>query len=255
MQVNWLEQTLSEVRGAPDWLSCQESERLAAMRVPKRRHDWQLGRWTAKHAVAAYLGIAPLPPNLASIEIRPALSGAPDVYFEDRYAPVSISLSHRDGRAMCAVAPVGISLGCDLEIVEPRCDAFVTDYFTSEEQALIAETVNEARFRLLALLWSAKESVLKALRTGLRLDARTVEIAFDDGWGSGMSAEDGPPLSKPTSWHGFSARCASAHEFRGWWQSEDSILRTLVSAPHCVQPLRLDVTQSPRAQEFSQVGL
>src|SRR5690349_24409124 len=148
MQVIWLEQTLSEVRGAPDWLSCQASERLAAMRVPKRRHDWKLGRWTAKHAVATYLGIAPLPLSLASIEVRTDPSGAPDVYIEDRCAPVSISLSHREGRAMCAVAPFGIKLGCDLEIVEPRCDAFVSDYFTSEEQASIAETVDGARFRL-----------------------------------------------------------------------------------------------------------
>lgn len=254
MQVIWLEQTVSEVRGAPDWLSCQESERLADMRVPKRRHDWQLGRWTAKYAVAAYLGIEPLSPNLASIEIRPALSGAPEVYIEDRCAPVSISLSHRDGRAICAVAPFGVSLGCDLEVVEPRCDAFVTDYFTSEEQALIVETVHEARFRLLALLWSAKESVLKALRTGLRLDPRTVQITLDDGWSS-VGVENGLPLSNLTSWHGFTARCASGQEFPGWWQSEDNILRTLVSAPHCVRPLRLGVTQNPRTHEFSQVGL
>jgi 4'-phosphopantetheinyl transferase len=255
MQVNWLEQTFSEVRGAPDWLSCHESERLAAMRIPKRRHDWQLGRWTAKHAVAAYLGIAPSAPNLALIEIRPALSGAPDVYIEDWCAPVSISLSHRDGRAMCAIASFGISLGCDLEIVEARCDAFVTDYFTSEEQAFIAETGDQARFGLVALLWSAKESVLKALRTGLRLDPRTVEITLDDGWGSVRSVAEGPPPTKLTSWHGFTARCASAQEFRGWWQSADSILRTLVSAPHSVQPLRFEVTQNPRAHEFPQVGL
>jgi len=31
-----------------------------------------------------------------------------------------------------------VEIGCDLEVVEPRSDAFVADYFTSEEQALIA---------------------------------------------------------------------------------------------------------------------
>ena len=67
-------------------------------------------------------------------------------------------------------------MGCDLEMIEPRSDAFVADYFTVEEQALVARASAADRSRLLALLWSAKESALKALRAGLRLDTRCVIV-------------------------------------------------------------------------------
>ena len=42
------------------------------MRFAKRRADWQLGRWTAKHAVAACLQLPADLPSLASIEVRPS---------------------------------------------------------------------------------------------------------------------------------------------------------------------------------------
>ena len=54
---------------------------------------------------------------------------------------VTISLSHRSGAAICAVAPAGVDLGCDLEVIEPRSEAFVADYFTVDEQALVAQVV------------------------------------------------------------------------------------------------------------------
>ena len=52
MQVLWLEQTVADVRGEADWLSPAETARLIQMRVSKRGHDWQLGRWTAKQSIA-----------------------------------------------------------------------------------------------------------------------------------------------------------------------------------------------------------
>ena len=79
------------------------------------------------------------------------------------------------------VAKSGVEIGCDLEMVEPRSDAFVADYFTIEEQALVARASAEDRPRLLALLWSAKESALKALHEGLRLDTRSVIVNPFDG--------------------------------------------------------------------------
>ena len=256
MQVSWLEQTFADMRHTPDWLSRQELERIAAMRVPKRRHDWQLGRWTAKQAVAAYLGIAPFPAALGAIEIRPADCGAPEVYLDNQRAPVSISISHRGGRAVCATAPFGTSVGCDLEIIEPRCDAFITDYFTPKEQDLVLRARETARFRLLALFWSAKESVLKTLRTGLRLDLRTVDISLNRESSSLLTADSQTsPYSMAGQWHGLSARCSSGQGFRGWWQFEGEIVRTLVSMPHCSSPLRFEVAQNVCLREFSRAEL
>jgi len=176
MNVYWLEQTEADVPQDHDWLSANEAARLNGMRFAKRRADWRLGRWTAKRALAAYLNVPFHPQALTDIELRPASSGAPEVFFANKPAAVAVSLSHRAGSALCAVAPSGAALGCDLEIIEPRSDGFVADYFTPEEQALVSEALAPDRPPLLALLWSAKESALKALRTGLRLDTRCVTV-------------------------------------------------------------------------------
>ena len=153
MEVFWLEQTEADVPEANDWLNASELACLDRLRIAKRRSDWRLGRWTAKRAVAAYLQVPCCRRFLAQIEVRAATSGAPEVSFVNQPAVAAISLSHRCGIAVCAVASYGGALGCDLETIEPRSEAFIADYFTGEEQAMIARATAEERFRLLALLW------------------------------------------------------------------------------------------------------
>jgi 4'-phosphopantetheinyl transferase len=109
IQVEWL---LAERREVPEddgWLSPEECKTLEALRLPKRRDDWRLGRWAAKQAISAFLGCPP-----GEIEVRSAPDGAPEAFLAGKPAPVSLSLSHRNGRAACAVVPHGIALGCDL---------------------------------------------------------------------------------------------------------------------------------------------
>jgi len=226
MEVRWLEQSLADVRAPLDWLSAAEVARLNVMRVPKRRDDWRLGRWTAKQAVAAYLDLPSDAWALAGIEIRPADSGAPEVFLHDGPAAVSISLTHRDGIAACALAPAGIAVGCDLELVEPRGEAFIADYFTAREQELIARTPQPERFRVVALLWSAKESTLKVLRTGLRLDTRDVEVTL---------ADELPKSSPENLWRPLRS-LAYEQEYSGWWQIGGDLIRTLMSSTCSAPP-------------------
>jgi 4'-phosphopantetheinyl transferase len=198
------------------------------MRFPKRRSDWRLGRWTAKRALAACLNLAADHRSLARIEIRPASSGAPEVFLGGGKAAVTISISHRAGWAACAVgqavSPALVLLGCDLEVVEPRSEAFAADYFTAEEQELVAQASPAERFRLLAVLWSGKESALKALRVGLRLDTRCVAVNPFAGQVSGES--DWRPL------------CAhyNGQVLHGWWGQTGSLVRTMVAAPAPAAP-------------------
>ena len=110
-EVYWLEQTEADVPARNDWLSENEAARLGSLRFAKRRRDWRLGRWTAKLAMAAYRNLPGDSQTLRDVEIRPALSGAPEVVFAGQPAPVTISLSHCDGIAVCAVAPSSVTLG------------------------------------------------------------------------------------------------------------------------------------------------
>jgi len=232
MEVYWLEQTEADLPSADDWLSPSEGAWLNTMRFSKRRSDWKLGRWTAKNALALYLLYLKVPADpqvLASIEIRPAPSGAPEAFFQNKPAVATISISHRAGIAACAVACSSGVLGCDIETIEPRSDAFVADYFTTAEQSFVAQAPAADRPRLLALLWSAKESALKALHEGLRLDARTVivnpaDAAFDF-----------------DSWSPMAVRSSDHRIFCGWWQDTDNIVRTVVAAPPPNPPVRLRI--------------
>jgi 4'-phosphopantetheinyl transferase len=238
------------VAAANDWLSASEVDRLKGMRFAKRRADWGLGRWTAKRALAVYLNVPVHPEALAEIEIRPTPSGAPEVFFANQPAPVTVSLSHRARTAICAVAPSGAALGCDLEIIEPRSEAFLTDFFTTEEQALVARAFASDRPQLCTLLWSGKESALKALRAGLRLDTRCVIVNPADALGrpaeGGAGCTQDPALAiqasyEVNSWRPLCVRYSGGQVFHGWWQNAGHLLRTIVTAPPSAPPIPLRI--------------
>lgn len=230
MTVYWLELTRSDVPQSDSWLSENERVRLSAIRFPKRRADWRLGRWTAKHAVAEFLN-APARLNfLSKIEIFPAASGAPRVYLADTVAPLSISITHSDDVAACAVSAPEAVLGCDIEKTEPRSDGFVRDYFTDEERRFLATTPEGERSKYINLIWSAKESALKALEEGLRLDTRSVSVRVING---------GPVHD--SGWHPLEVDAGNDGTFAGWYQfSSGDQVRTMVAVPSPAPPILLD---------------
>jgi 4'-phosphopantetheinyl transferase len=229
MNVYWLEQTEAEVPAGNSWLSAKEAACLSALNFPKRRGDWRLGRWTAKCALSVYLDVPPHIQFFKKIEIRPAECGAPEAFLGDRRMGVTISLSHSAGIAMCAVSTSGVQMGCDVELVEARSDAFVADYFTDDEQGRIMDASATDQPRLVAMMWSAKESTLKALREGLRLDTRSVIVV---------------PRTDSFDFHGWSplqVRYTAGHVFHGWFQHADKIVRTVVADPLPQPPTRLSL--------------
>jgi 4'-phosphopantetheinyl transferase len=248
MNVYWLEQRERDLPAEDAWLSASEAASLNTLRFAKRRADWRLGRWTAKSAVSVYLGVPAHLEMLKKIEVRPASDGAPEAFIANQPAGVTISLSHRSGIAICAVAATGVDLGCDLELVEPRSAAFVADYFVVAEQLRIAQASADDRPRLVTLFWSAKESALKALRAGLRLDTRSVMVdPFVTPFKGGGELDGWSPLRVR-----YASRCSlenlsdDRHHsidrvFHGWWQSTNYIVRTVVGTPAPESPIPLQV--------------
>ena len=247
IDVYWLEQTATEVRHEDDWLSARELGLLDHLHIPKRNADWRLGRWTAKRALAVYLDLPDQPRVFANIEVIAGDSGAPEVFFANRNDVAAISLSHRTDSAMCAIAGRGTALGCDLEVIEPHSDNFVADFFTLGEQELIASVPETDRPLLVTLLWSAKESTLKALHVGLRLDTRSVSV--DPGKLLDRESVAGIDSKLRTSecscgsdsWQPLQTRFDDGQVFHGWWQRDGSLLRTLVSSPAPKRPMLLQL--------------
>jgi len=242
MDVYWLEQSEADVPEENDWLSPSEVMVLERLRIARRRAQWRLGRWTAKRALAACLDSPERAPQFAKIAIWPAPSGAPQAFFEEKPAALTISISHREERAICAVAGSGVELGCDLELIEPHSDAFVADYFTAEERALVARHLAAEQPRILALLWSGKESALKALGAGLRLDTRSVIVELAD---APASVHD---------WSPFQVSCAGGKLFHGWWQQAERMVRTVVAAPPPASPILLEIDAGASGTAHSNPG-
>ncbi len=233
MIIRWLNQTAAQVPPDDGWLSADERAVLASLTVPKRRADWRLGRWTAKRALSALVGRADLPQVspvrlLASdIVIRARADGSPEAMARGLPLPFVLSLSHCDNQAMCAVAPEGVAIGCDVEAIGERDRAFVIDWFTSREAATIDRAAPADRAWQVTLVWSAKESALKALRTGLSVDTRDVEVKFG---GAGVE----------NRWQPVEVRASAPYSrFGGWWRIERDRIYTVVSAPSAGLPVSI----------------
>jgi 4'-phosphopantetheinyl transferase len=212
---------------AVDWLTAGEAERAAAMRFTKRRDEWLLARWTAKQALAGELDLADDSASLARIEIRTiiggAAQGAPEVFVDGVRYDIGISLTDRAGWAVCAVGAVD-ELGCDLELVEPRSEGFVRDFLTPCEQAAVADPPVDASADAVAnLVWSAKESALKVLRTGLRRATRSVEVGF-------------PREPAVDGWQPLIVRTEEGRDLPGWWRQYGEFVLTVVTGRPVAPP-------------------
>ena len=221
MDVSWLEQRFADVPAHDDWLSFAERERLAMLKIPKRRADWRLGRWTAKVAVANLYGTD----RLAQIEIIAHPTGAPTVVLAGEPAGITLSLSHSAGVGACAIVEQG-RVGCDLEVIEDRSEAFLQDFFSGDELAMFAGSAASIA-SMATIAWSAKESALKAIREGLRRDTRSVIVERVE-------------LQDLSAWRPLTVRC-DPEVFSGWWYEADGLVRTVVASPAPAVPTCLEV--------------
>jgi len=213
--------------------------------VPRRRADWLLGRITAKAVVArAMQDVAPGEWPAKAIEVASEPSGAPFArvapeagrvrgFFPGERLPAAISISHAEGRALCAAAAWGPDrgLGVDLGAVEPRSPAFVETFLTPDEQRFVRDGPTAERDLRANLVWGAKEAVLKALGVGLTVDTLELSCLPEPGaadpaaWP--MSPADG-------GWRPFVARCGDelvpgGGTIRGIWRPLDGFVGALAA--------------------------
>lgn len=237
--IHWLLQSLDDcpqIAGAkaPAGLLCvQEQKRLSTLKIEKRRRDWLLGRWTAKHLVQGYLSATQeVTPSLQTIRIANEEDGSPfcellNADGDAQRLPASLSISHSHGHSLCALcrqseqAGVSWSLGCDIEWIEHREQSFVNDFFTAQEIRDVMATPVEQRDLRVTAIWSAKEAVLKSMRTGLRIDTRRLNCQF------------GPSIGEATVWTPLTVTVDSelaaqfGEDWFAWWQVKNGFVLTM----------------------------
>ncbi len=218
----------------PGFLSVSERGVLAGLRFPKRRREWLLGRWTAKQLLCrSHPTYRSLP--LCAITVGNDSDGAPylSVEGEGRLA-MSLSISHRQDRAFCALSPtLPPRIGADLERVESRDPSFAHDFFTADEDTRVWACPPSKRDTLITAVWSAKEAVLKALRHGLRVDTRSVEILDVAG-----IEGDQPTWPPAEAWHPVQVRCTLPGSYESsipapcvsaWWRPWQNYVLTIAA--------------------------
>jgi len=227
--VYWLSQRAADVPAGSGWLSAAERSREAALRVPKRRADWRLGRWTAKRALVrlrARGGEEGGQSELARVEVRPTAAGVPEAFWDGEPAPWSLSISHSDGRSLVALGAAGRAVGCDIEAVASRSAAFQEESFSDAEREAIA--ASEAPEVLSTLFWSAKESLMKALGEGLRLPLQSLAI---EPIGESRAA---------STWRTLQAvERRSGRRFLGYWRRDGGSVLTIVGEAAFDEPVGL----------------
>lgn len=206
------------------WLTQPEQAALQRPMMPKRRQDWRLGRWVAKEAVREALKQVGAGFN-HNLSVLAAKDGGPELRLPGGEPfPLAISISHSAGLGFAAVAAAGVVLGCDVERVEDRSDRFVADYLTARERAFVAEVGSTpcARARATTLVWSAKESALKAVRQGLRADTRSVEVH--------ARGFHRPAWETPGAWAPLEVTTRSGERLAGHWRLASGAIWTVVAS-------------------------
>ena len=175
-KISWMMLAETTIPQDLGWLSPEELDRFQTFRFQKRRQDWLAGRWVAKNLLRT-LNSDSATFNYCEMTIGNLPEGAPYPLLRGEKLKGCLSISHRGGRSVAAFTDnPDVSIGIDLELVEEKSDGFIEDYFTLTEAKRLFSYPDDKRACLASMLWSAREAMLKAHQSGLRLDTRYIEL-------------------------------------------------------------------------------
>ncbi|TBZ40993.1 4'-phosphopantetheinyl transferase family protein [Rhizobium leguminosarum] len=155
-------------------LSSDERDRAATYRFERDRASFIAGRYLLRQLLSLQTGISP-----SKVPLSPDRHGK--LRLEGRDRP-QFSLANADGLVAVAVASGCDYVGIDCERADAEIEeAAVDSYCSADERRWLAELPARESARGAIALWTLKESHLKALGVGLRVDARNVAFSWKDG--------------------------------------------------------------------------
>jgi 4'-phosphopantetheinyl transferase len=245
--IYWILQHLADVPAGDEWLSPAERAVRGRLWAPKRVRDWRLGRWAAKRAVLRAGGPASADLHLgayAAISVLSTDAGCPRVLEDGSESAWALSLSHSGEHGLCVLARRPAAVGCDIETIGRRGEEFVVEWFTDSERTIVDSAADAGeRSRLVTTVWSAKESALKALGVGLRMDTRDVDVglilpSLDDARGDPEALEGSKGGLRTGDWSPFVVTSIRG-SFHGWSRTYGDQVLTMVADPPPAAPIAL----------------
>lgn len=153
-----------------DYLHLDEKDYLKTLKYEQRIRSYLLGRYAAKKAVAALLD----DDHLTKIQIINGVFNQP-VILHDSPIRIQVSLTHCDDLAAAIAFPEIMILGIDIEKINSRLTRTVEAELTSSEK-LIAARLSCTYESFVTIIWTLKESLSKALKTGLAVPLHLLEV-------------------------------------------------------------------------------
>lgn len=139
---------------------------------PKKRHEYLVTRVLVRTVLGRALGVAPQTLKFTANEWgRPALWPP---------APLHFNVSHTDGLVVCMVSP-NPEMGVDTEQLARAPDllALAPTVFAPQEQSDLAALPANEQARRAVVLWTLKESYIKARGMGMALPLDGFAFRFD----------------------------------------------------------------------------
>lgn len=175
----------------------EERQRLERFRFPRDRALYATAHGLLRRALARQLDLAP-----RAVRFVRGRHGKPELDLRGvergKEPPLRFSLTHTDGLAACAIAR-GRDVGVDAERVDRAIGLEIAHrYFSASETTWLGGLPPERAREAFLELWTLKESLLKAIGTGLSVSLANVTLALE---GEKAAVEFGPDLAEtPADW-------------------------------------------------------
>jgi phosphopantetheinyl transferase (holo-ACP synthase) len=158
------------MQNAKEFLHPKELEYLSTLQYPRRQVTYLRGRYAAK------LALKKLEPNINSTEIA-ILNGAFGFPYiiSSHGIDAQVSISHNDAVGIASAYRQACPVAVDTEQVSPaRIETIQSEMLPSEIALLTRQVANKDLG--LSIGWTMKEALSKALRCGLYIDFKYLEI-------------------------------------------------------------------------------
>lgn len=135
-----------------------------------RKTNFILGRYCAKMALASLFEIN----SLNQIYIEAGVFNQP-IIKAPTIPNIRVSISHDKLASIALAYPEEHPMGIDIESINTDKASEIEDYLTSHEINLISD-FNSSHNLVVTIIWTAKESLSKVLKTGLTTSLSVLEI-------------------------------------------------------------------------------
>jgi 4'-phosphopantetheinyl transferase len=158
-----------------DWLPVDDQQRVLRMGTPLLKSRMASTRMALRTILGLKLGMDP-----AKVPLEATPLGRPFLSKDCEFGPLWFNLTHASGRMLAAVSR-DMEVGIDLERSDRRVEPDKLAPAVMNEIDLFWFQQQCEPLRAFLRLWTAKESVLKLLGTGLQINATAVSLDWQTG--------------------------------------------------------------------------